>query len=462
MKRLLFCTCLFLSLSTIAFGADAENENAPIDKAVTGVNAIVMEPFVLPYDDATIGPAYSGLWRDKTSASAAIASPLRVSEDGHIYSGTNRVRFWGVNLKGPDCFQTHDETDAMIGRLIKFGINGVRLYDLDNGQFPNGILKNGGGDTRQLDPEALDRLDYLIAKLKENGIYTDISLLTSRPFTMDDLLPRSIDDMSGNDRLMASMFSDPLIELQHEYADNFFKHLNSYTNLTYAKDPAIGIIEIANNIGLVQAWISGTLDTLPDFFSQDLMAKWNTWLRAKYGDTATLQKAWNIENRPFGDELLKNGDFLSATSGWDLDFNPPVQAESMVLPDGPVQDNAMQIKVTSVGKGGWAQLSQSGLPVKKGEVYTLSFWARADYIANLQVQYETSSNPPTPFMLRQKIDLTGIWKSFIYTAIADRDEPAAKVVFNNLGATKGKVEIAGVPNRRHDDPLSHGNARGHQ
>jgi hypothetical protein len=85
---------------------------------------------------------------------------------------------------------------------------------MDNQTFPNGIRARNVPHTRDLDPEALDRLDYLIAQLKRNGIYVNLNLLVSRPFNAADGLPKEIEQLGWKERHIVGFFYEPCLELQ--------------------------------------------------------------------------------------------------------------------------------------------------------------------------------------------------------------------------------------------------------
>src|SRR5215207_9082338 len=97
-----------------------------------------------------------------------------VAKGGHFYSGQNRIRFWGVNFAFGGNFPTHEQADKLAQRLSNFGINAVRFHHMDSMPFPGGIFADQS--LTKLSDEALDRLDYFIAALKKQGIYSNLNL----------------------------------------------------------------------------------------------------------------------------------------------------------------------------------------------------------------------------------------------------------------------------------------------
>jgi hypothetical protein len=79
---------------------------------------------------------------------------------------------------------------------------------MDMQSAPGGIFAKDG---RTLDPERLDRLDFLIAKLKEQGIYADLNLHVSRTASGQAKIGEG--EQSGL-RQGVDNFSTPMIALQ--------------------------------------------------------------------------------------------------------------------------------------------------------------------------------------------------------------------------------------------------------
>ena len=186
----------------------------------------------------------------------------------------------------------------MARRLASLGINCVRFHHMDSAGYPNGIwdAHGGYGDFKHgaLSAEALDRLDYLIAQLKKNGVYADLNLHVSRSFSPQDGFPAvgEGESVPGYGKGMDNFYPLAISE-QKRYAQMLLRHVNAYTGKPYAEEPAVAIVEISNEDGLIREWHSGGLDHLPKPYLDELGRQWNAWLRAQYADTAALRKAWS-------------------------------------------------------------------------------------------------------------------------------------------------------------------------
>ena len=158
-------------------------------------------------------------------------------------------KFWGVLINSAACFPEHAAADKVARRLAKFGINMVRLHQFDAEwatpnifQFSKGTLLDS---TRRLDPESLDRFDYLIHALEKEGIYIFMDLLVYRTFKEKDGLP-DVYALPGNGAKPYSCFVPELIELQQEYAEQLLCHTNPYTKKALVDDPGMALVAVTN------------------------------------------------------------------------------------------------------------------------------------------------------------------------------------------------------------------------
>lgn len=247
-------------------------------------------PFVLPWNDTAAGPTDLSGW---DASPAGKFGPVRAGADGHLYVGKDRIRFFGTNLCYGGVCPDKPISDAVAGRLAKFGFNCVRLHHMDSIPSPEGLIDPDAAGSGALDPAALDRFDYLAAQLEKHGIYLDINLLVARRFRPADGLPREValvKDLAGLKAL--AMFDPRLVALQKDYARTLLTHRNPYTKRTYARDPAVAFIEVNNEAGLMHAWLSGALDKLPAIFREELCGQWWAWLGQHYGSAAGVERAW--------------------------------------------------------------------------------------------------------------------------------------------------------------------------
>ena len=399
-------------------------------------------PFYLPWNDSsnTI-VSLSGL----LDRPAGKYGHVYVGPDGHLYVGSKRIRFLGVNICDSAAFPRKEDADKIAARLAKFGINIVRFHHLEAPWASFNIFDKGYKDTRHLNKEALDRLDYFIAKLKENGIYVDLNLLVSRKFTSADGLPKEIDQMDWKDQHVLGYFVDKVRDLEKEYARQLLLHKNPYTGMTYAEDPAVAFVEIINEHGLIHSWLGGVIDRLPDVFKKELQKKWNEYLKKKYGTTEKLCEAWGGSESIFGPEMLVNGYFENGVTGWNVEIHDGARA-SYKLVEGPseVKGRALEIKVEELGSESWhIQFNYPGIKVEAGKGYLVTFWARAYKSTTITISLKQAHSPWQSLSQVVQVELTPEWKKYEVALMASSSDDNARLDISNLGATKTTYQFAG-------------------
>lgn len=193
---------------------------------------------------------------------------LTVKGDKFVFEDGTVAKFWGANFNSALCFPTHEYAEQVARRVACAGVNIVRLHQMDADWSTPNIFQFAKGPrlvkTGIADPESLDRMDYLIKCLKENGVYIYMDILTYRKF-------RSEESAVGAEKLVsgAKIYSyiDPdIIELQKKFAEFMWTHVNPYTGLAYKDDPAVALTEITNEDDLFARSMSG--DKIEPFYSK--------------------------------------------------------------------------------------------------------------------------------------------------------------------------------------------------
>lgn len=244
-----------------------------------------MEPFVVDWSSPADSPVDLSCL---LSAPAGKDGFVRVA-DGHLVRPDGgRFRVWGINATGKACLPSKEDATKIAAHLARYGINCVRFHFLDV-PAPRGLIAAGRTDTRALDPDTLDRMDFFIARLKDRGIYSDLNLNVARPYKQDD----GVADRELLGFAKALTYFDPrLIELQKEYARQLLTHVNPYTHHEYRYEPAVAIVELVNENSIVESWFAGRLlgtakqqspggwTDIPASYEKSLTELYNRWLGA--------------------------------------------------------------------------------------------------------------------------------------------------------------------------------------
>jgi len=235
-------------------------------------------------------------WRDNDAAlvdlSALLDAPAGKAgaisiRDGHLVTAEGRrFRIWGVNFTGACCFPAKADAPAVTTHLARFGINCVRFHFLDSNWSPS-LFVRGSDNTRSLDPNQLDRLDYFIAELKKRGIYTNLNPNVGRTFRKSD----GVRDYEHLGFAKVVNYFDEQVQMLHkEYARQLLTHRNPYTGSEYRHEPAVAIVELVNENSIVEAWFSdrllgkntqrnpGTWTDVTAWYAEQLTREFNEWL----------------------------------------------------------------------------------------------------------------------------------------------------------------------------------------
>ena len=364
-------------------------------------------PFVVPWDDATPGTLTDVSFLN--AKPAGVHGPI-IAKNGHfVESATGtRVRFLGTNFAAKDAFPSHADAEKVAARIAKLGINLARLHHMDNSDWGQdaSIWDYSVKDRQHLSAVQLDKLDYFIAQLKKNGVYVNINLHVSRQFSEADGFPASISQIPTSFDKRVDEFDPRMIQLQKNYAHDLLTHVNPYTHLSYVADPAVAIVEINNENSLVGdpwATMGAGLDTLPEPFRGELVGLWNTWLLRKYSTDTKLQAAWLTGVTPTGPGLL------SPASEWTIEHQGTSLAA--LQPEG----TGIKTTISQVDGTDWhVQVHQTGINLKDGETYTVTFRAKADAARTVAVAAGLDQADWHSIGLAENAALTTDWKPFTY------------------------------------------------
>jgi hypothetical protein len=208
---------------------------------------------------------------------------------GHfVFTNGRRVRFFGINLAKESVFIKKEQIVKLADLFARTGINLVRIHHIDDS---TGILTTDG--TAQLNPARIDMIDYWIATLKARGIYVCLDLNDYRTFRASEGAVNG--EELGRGAKPYAVFDTTLINLQQQYARMFLvDHKNPYTELSYADDPAVALLEIYDENGLFIR--RNDIANLKEPYATVLKSLWNNWLKEKYSTDIMLQNSWVDKN----------------------------------------------------------------------------------------------------------------------------------------------------------------------
>ncbi|MDR0336767.1 MAG: carbohydrate binding domain-containing protein, partial [Planctomycetaceae bacterium] len=381
-------------------------------------------PFVISFDAQKNATNIS----DQLDAPAGKNGFVRV-QDGHFVTDKGRIQFWGTNTCFAANFLDHDAADRMADRMARFGINCVRLHHMDSHNIWGG---NNAKTKLEFDKTQLEKLDYYVAALKKRGIYVNINLHVSRSLDERDGFPKNI-NRPNHDKGIDNYYR-PFIDANKKYACDLLTHVNPYTGNAYKDEPSVAMIEINNENSIITMWGGwGGLDVIQDPFLTDLRKLWNDWLKTKYKNDTELRKAWNCRAVPFGDELLKNADFVNNYIpdgkgwNWETDKNADASVSNT--------NGVLRLDVRKKGNVDWhPQLIASGFSVQKNQLYTLEFKIKANRNTTLNVGLRMNHEPWEGLGFDTRLNLTTDWQTIKFVTTPLADDSNARIAIGGLSA----------------------------
>jgi hypothetical protein len=176
---------------------------------------------------------------------------LKARGDRLVFEDDTVARFWGTNLTAYSLFGTSkDDVKRQAHRLSALGFNLVRLHHHDSEWVnPNIFGDQKTPNTQTLDLAMLEKLDWWIKCLKDEGIYIWLDLHVGRRVKAADGI-EGFEEISQG-KPTASLFgynyvNESIREAMKRFNERYLHHQNRFTGLRYTDDPAIVTLLITN------------------------------------------------------------------------------------------------------------------------------------------------------------------------------------------------------------------------
>ena len=186
---------------------------------------------------------------------------LRCAGEHFVDARGKTVRLNGINLTGAANFPEHAEADRLAAQFARLGFNCVRMHLFDAFDYANNLQKPqpclyrrvSDGRATVVDEDQLDRLEYLIAALKKRGVFIDMNLHAARKLGPADGIRTT-----GKHSRGVNYFVRAVTDAEKQYAKDLLTHVNPYTGLSLAEDPAMALVELNNENALMQVYWTKT------------------------------------------------------------------------------------------------------------------------------------------------------------------------------------------------------------
>jgi hypothetical protein len=223
---------------------------------------------LVPSASERYGPADTGTWHQ--GALLAGASPVdlsflnhtpagakgfvRAQGDALVFEDGTPARFWGGNLAAYALSRPNEEIEIHARRIAQLGYNLMRIHHHDSMAWVRPtVIDQSRDDSQHLNAEAMDRLDYLIKSLKEQGVYVWLDLHVGRIFKAGDA-ESAFGTIEGFDEITRHngevkgfcYFNETVQALMADFNAKYLSHVNPYTGLAYKDDPAVMGVLVTN------------------------------------------------------------------------------------------------------------------------------------------------------------------------------------------------------------------------
>ena len=209
--------------------------------------------------------------------------------NARILRGRGAKRLFGVNYLAPFSASYQemrsegiDIRSAMrrdVAQFVRLGLNGIRVH-----YFDREISTPDGGLVAN---DHLALMDELIALCASNGIKTVVTLISGWPTPCDIggfASGRNRSDLTSN---------SSVIDAECRFVGELIRHINPFTGLRYADDPAIAAFELLNEpkypAGLSDDKVTELVNRLADAAREAGTRKplyWNCWLKREKASAA--------------------------------------------------------------------------------------------------------------------------------------------------------------------------------
>ena len=204
--------------------------------------------------------------------------------------------------------------------LSAMGVNLVRIHPIQQ-QIGNPI-----------DADQMDQYDLWFSILKEHGIYTQWSVFYPHVITEDDGYPLYSELDNGSTSGLVTVFPE-LQAFEWEYLEPLIAHVNPYTGMSYAEDPALAIVEVRNEDSIFfHNPLANLSNTYPEH-TAILQRDWAEWLSDKYGTNDELLRAWG--DGAYSTDGLDNAE-MKIYHSWEMGGDGPINwNDEVVLEQAP-------------------------------------------------------------------------------------------------------------------------------
>ncbi|MBV9865333.1 MAG: hypothetical protein JO316_08290 [Abitibacteriaceae bacterium] len=174
---------------------------------------------------------------------------LKAQGDNFVFADGTPAKFWGSVIAAYAVFADKNDIKQQAHRMAQLGYNLMRIHHHDSTAWVSPtVIDKKLNDSQHLDAEGMDKLDWWIKCLQDEGIYVWLDLHVGRQFKAGDNIPQGFDEISKQhgEGKGFNYFNPRVQQLMQDFNTQYLNHVNPYTHLAYKDDPAIMGLLITN------------------------------------------------------------------------------------------------------------------------------------------------------------------------------------------------------------------------
>jgi len=208
--------------------------------------------------------------------------------ESFVHSETGEpVRFWGSHVQ--PCEMSPDLMEEQARFLARRGVNLVRIFPFH--------WRNSGPRALEPDPVKIRRFQRAVEIYKRQGIYVMVAIYSGRCFQDIGEVP-GFECYRGSGKLpwLLHLFHPQFRAAYDQWLRSLMTAENPYTGVPLAKEPAILGVETQNEANTL--WFVFQPKFHPPEVWAMVEARYEDWLKRKYGDMEAAWKAWGEKPSP--------------------------------------------------------------------------------------------------------------------------------------------------------------------
>lgn len=175
---------------------------------------------------------------------------VTASGESLVFADGTSARFWGANIAAKALFGTSRENVKLQARRMSaLGFNLIRIHHFDSPWVNPNIFGTNAVDTQSLNSTSMEKLDWWIKCLKDEGIYIWLDLHVQRAFTAADHIYAFDEIRKGENSVELKGYNYVNLSMQRamkRFNEAYLKHVNAYTGVANINEPAIMALLITN------------------------------------------------------------------------------------------------------------------------------------------------------------------------------------------------------------------------